>query len=638
MKKWILCVLCLLVLLAGCTEQEQETIPTTAGEFSIDTSDFSYYVNISDKRVWDLCPFMDTQLTYMLLTKEPLAENSAVALNFTNSCKYTHAECSEDWMTEFPFWLYQTYRGVDWNEVSALAEAAQGGDFKAAQELAKYETLYLADYEALSAEDIPQIYGYWVTNNVTTVNYNTGSTAAQYQELPLTIGDKEVTVDIGILNVYSQGWDQYLDSDEVDEDIYVSRLADARPTYWGDGKVTMAPMVIAEEDYPQTLTALGLYGIEGEVLDIQVTFGGKTQSWDGTSPLEIPAETTVRLVVTLQTPANQTIGYCEDANIMVQRDINGLTQRLWYFASISQSWNIYELYAMMVDGLDISAYYAYSAGWEQPESIQDTQSNIITFDSVTVADTQEYSLHVTGASWDDHAYTLYFTAANHTEQALDLNLGNVYLNNRDFGREFTVHLAPGEAGEYRWHIAWETMEEYGIYAQTGKEIRSIEFVFNPLYNGMLPVDENGYFVMNDKYTSIYPLGLDAVQNDPIQGTLVLETDQIRLYAVCFEKQRYSCLSKEMRPSAYALSFVVENMGSNSVSYMVTDLCINSVSVDGIGADTFRGGSSCFSTVPMYITDANAHKIGEPEVLTFLLTLNNTDTYTVTIDLSQELEG
>lgn len=638
MKKWILCVLCLMVLLAGCTEQEQETIPTTAGEFSIDIADFSYYVNISDERVWDLCPFMDTQLTYMLLTKEPLEENSAVTLNFTHSCKYTHVECSEDWMTEFPFWLYQTYRGVDWNVVAELAESARNGDKDAQRELVEYETLYLEDYEALTADDLPQIYGYWITNNITTADYNTGSTGARYEELPLIIGSEELIVDVGVLNVYSQGWDQYLASEEVDQDIYRGRLADACPTYWGDGIVTLAPMVVSEEDHPQTLTAMELYGVEGKILDIQVTFGGKTQSWDGMSPLEIPAKTTARLVVTLQTQANQIIGYCEDANISLQREINGLTQRLWYFASVSQSWNIYELYAMMVDGLDISAYYAYSAQWEQPESVQALQSNIITFDTVTVADTHEYSLQVTGASWDDHAYTLYFTAANRTEQSLDLSLSNVYLNNRDFGREFTIQLAPGEAGEFRWHIAWETMAEYGIYAQTGKEILSIEFIFNPLYDGMLPVDENGYFVMNDQYTSIYPLGEDSVQNAPIQGTLVLETDQIRLYAVCFGRQRYSCLSREMRPLAYALSFVVENKGNDSVSYMVTDMRINSVSVDGIGTDTFRGGSSSFSTVPMYITDTNAGKIGEQEMLTFTLTLNNTDSYTVTIDLTQELEG
>lgn len=638
MKKWILCVLCLLVLLAGCTEQEQETIPTTAGEFSIDTSDFSYYVNISDDGVWDLCPFMDTQLTYMLLTKEPLDKDSAVSFMFTNSCEYTRVECNEEWMTEFPFWLYQTYRGVDWNEVAALAEAAQGGDSKAAQELAKYETLYLADYEALSAEDIPQIYGYWVTNNVTTVNYNTGSTAAQYQELPLTIGDKEVTVDIGILNVYSQGWDQYLDSDEVDEDIYVSRLADARPTYWGDGKVTMAPMVIAEEDYPQTLTALGLYGIEGEVLDIQVTFDGKTQSWDGTSPLEIPAETTVRLVVTLQTPANQTIGYCEDANIMVQRDINGLTQRLWYFASISQSWNIYELYAMMVDGLDISAYYAYSAGWEQPEGIEEPQSNTISFDAVTVADTEDYSLCVTGVSWDDHAYTLSISAANHTAQALDLNIGNVYLNDRNFGKEYSVHLEPGGNGDFKWRIAWETMEEYGIYAQTGEDIQTIEFILDPLYDGMLPTDENGYFIINEDYTCISPMGTDCIPDTSAPGVLVLETDAIRVYAVGFERHPYSCLVDFSRPLAWSISFAIENLGDSTISYIASDFRLDGISVDGIDAGTFRAGSNRYSTVPMYLTEANLTRIGEPETLTFTLTLNGTDTYTVTIDLSQELEG
>ncbi len=637
MKKLTLFWLCLMILLVGCTEQKLEPTSSSINEFTFDTSGFSHYANISNEAIWDLCPFMDTQLTYMLLTKEPLEQNSAVALMITNSCEYSHTACNDEWMVEFPFWLYQTYRGLDWNAVARVAEAAQSGDPDAQRKLKEYETLFLEDYEALTAADLPQIYGYWVTNNVTTEDYNTGSTAARYEEIPLTICNEELEINVGTLNIYRQGLDEYLASEEVDRDIYIGRLAYAYPTYWGDGKVTVAPIVIKEQDYPQTLTALEIYGIEAEILDIQVSFNGNTQDWDGAISLEIPADTTASIVVTLQTQANQTVGYCEDANLVVQRDTNGQTQRLWYFTSISQSWNIYELYAMMVDGLDISAYYAYSTGWEKPDGIREPQSNMICFDEVTVANTDQYNMCVTGASWDNHAYSLHLSAANHSEEAIELNLGNVYLNGWDFGREYTIQLEPSESGEFLWHIPWETMVECGIYAQSGDEVYSIEFIFNPLYDGMLPTDENGHFIMNEAYTCIYPQGTDVVTCVPTQGSMVLETEKIRLYAVQFGRQSYSCLSSETHPSPYYISFVMENISESSVSYLVTDFCINNVQVEAIGADVFRGGSSCFSTVPIYLTDTNAHNIGEPEVLTFLLTLNNNDSYTVTIDLLQELE-
>lgn len=638
MKKWMIFFLCLICILTGCAGEIWETKPTASGEFDFNTSDFSCYANISSDCVWDLCPFMDTQLDYMFLTKEPLNSEETVMLMFTNVCEYTGVECSEEWMTEFPFWLYQTYRGVDWNLVADVAAAAQNGDADAKRKLSEYKTRYLEDYEALNFADISPLYGYWITNNITTVDYSAGATAAQYEVLPLVIGGEELTVDVGLLNVYNKGWDQYLLSGEVDEDVYAGRLASARPTYWGDGTATLAPMVIAKEDEPQSLSSLELYGVEGEILDIQVSFGGTTQNWDGASTLTIPAGTSASIVVTLQTQANQVIGYCEDANIMVQRDVNDHTQRLWYFVSISQSWNIYELYAMMVDGLDVSSYYAYSAQWEQPTSSLEPQSDAIPFETVTVADTDAYGLSVTGVSWDQHAYSLHFSAENHTDEVLDLNLGNVYLNNMSFGGEYTMRLEPEESGNFIWHIAWETMGEFGTHAQSGEDILSIEFILNPMYNGMLPIDENGNFIINAEYTRIYPMGTDYVPDAFAQGIMVLETDKFRLYAIDFDLQPYSCLSQTPRPSVYTISFAIENLEDCAISYVASDFRLDGVAVDGIDAATFRGGSSKFSTVPLYLPKATINRIGNPEMLTFTLTLNGTDTYPVTIDLTQKLEG
>ena len=63
MKRKILLLLCLLLFLSGCAEEQP---------FLMDTSSFTSYANISSESVWDLCPVMETQLSYMLLTREEL--------------------------------------------------------------------------------------------------------------------------------------------------------------------------------------------------------------------------------------------------------------------------------------------------------------------------------------------------------------------------------------------------------------------------------------------------------------------------------------------------------------------------------------------------------------------------------------
>lgn len=635
MKKRLLCLLCLLVLLlAGCTGEEQETTPSGNAGLEGTDGDFSYYINISSQGVWDLCPVMDTRLTYMLLTGEPLKQDSQVWCMLAEGWESMQTQCSEEWMTQFPFWLYQTYRGMDWKEMAALKEAAQGGDEAAKEKLAAYETMYLEDYEALTPQDLPQIYGYWVTNDLTATFNNR---AARYEEIPFSIDGVEMDVAVGTLNVHDKGWDQYPAEGNC-QDVYAGRLSDARPTYWGDGIVTLGAMKIAPEDTPQTLTELALYGIVGEILDIQVSVGGDTRNWDGSTPMEIPANTSASLTVTLKTQANQTVGYCEDANILIQREVEGLTQRLWYFAAISQSWNIYELYAMMVDGLDIGAYYAYSAGWEQPEPRSLPQTREIPLETVTVADTEDYTLTVTGAEWDDFAYTLRFSAQNRSDQVLDLVLGNLYWNRMYWGWSFEMHLEPGEAGEFAWVAPWETLEEWGIQASTGEDITSIEFILTPMRDGELPTDQDGKPFIPEEYTCIYPLGEEAVTSPTLPETLLLETDRARLYAVAFETEPDSKLVTDTVSPEWEVTLLVENLDENIVSYMGSDCFVNGVAVDLTAGIAVREESFGVFTMGVGMSEATLARIGEPETMTFVLTENNTDAYTVTIDLTKELGG
>lgn len=629
MKRKILLLLCLLLFLSGCAEEQP---------FIMDTSSFTSYANISSESVWDLCPVMDTQLNYMLLTREKLEPEDSVMMWLTNFCEYTSEPCTEDWMIEFPFWLYQTYRGMDWNEVAEVSAAAQAGDRDAQKKLAEYQSLYREDYESLPPDALPQLFGYWVRNNVTSADYDRGYTAAQHEQLQLEINGETSLIDVGVLNVYRLGMDQYLDSDKIDEDLYAGRITDARPVYWGDGIVTLDAMEIQEESYPQTLTSLELHGIVGEILAIRLIIEGTEREWDGASTVDIPAFTKGEIVVTLQTQANQVIGYCEDANFALQRMMNGRSQRLWYFSSISQSWNIYELYAMMVDGLDIGAYYSYSADWKASHTAPIPQPQRINFDLVTIADTEDYTLYATGASWDDHSYSIYFSAENKTENSLVLAIENVFLNNWRFGVPYSMELEPNESADFTWHIAWEAMEEFGIHAKSGEDIQSVEFILSVLYNGKALTDERGVPIINETFSCIYPLGEEAAHTDDIAGTLIFEKDDVRLYAVCVDRKQYSEVTRENGPLFYVFSYIVENIGADSTGFSISDVCIDEIPLSGIGCSVLRSGGRLYDEILLVVSEDELSSIAEPETISFSFAPRSTDTYEITIDLEDIREG
>lgn len=634
MKKYLLLLLSLCLFLSGCGKLSQSsvvgTLPSEGGDFTFPQQNFEMYVNLSDSGVWDLRPFMDTRLSFMVLTNSPLEDSTSVGFQFTGACEYQRTACENETM---PFWLYQTYRGVDWTEVAQLSDAAKAGNVDSAKQLEMLETLYLSDYETLTPADLPQIYGYWITNDITTANSSNTGMAAQYTTLPLTVGTEEMLVDVGLLNVHGQGWDQILPKEAGITDRYMGRLTDVIGSYWGDGQVTLPTITVKADTIPQTLTALQLYGLEAEILNIHVTIGGESVQWDGASLLEIPANTTASITVILQTMLNQQVGYCEDANLVLYRETEEKQERLWYFASISQSWNIYELYAMMVDGLDIASYYAYSAQWEQPERVLLPQGDTIEFDTVMVAQTPDYSLSVTGVSWDNHAYSLHISAANYTEDRMDLVLGKLYVNQYDVDKEYRLSLIPGEQGDYTWRIAWETLADYGIFTTDGRDIHTVEFVFNAMPGGEVPKDSYGNPIVNNTYTCISPTG-ESSEEISIDGIFLLETEQFRLYAMRFDSQCVSSLNELSRQPGCAIAFLIENRMDRNFSYITLDYFIDGIRLDGMDADVVRSASRSFS-----IVNLQSHNLLEnPESLSFTLMVNNQTTYTVTVNLTQFWEG
>lgn len=634
MKKWLLCLFCL--LLAGC----QADGP--ANGIGIDTNeDFSYYVNISTDAVWELTPRVDTELTYMLLSKEPVER--VMIQNLTDVCSNTAIPCEEEWMTQFPLWLYQTYRGVDWTEAAEWKKAAQAGDAQAKEQLARLEDLYLEDYKALKPQDLPQFYAYLIQNNISDKKLD--PVAGQHRTLEMSIGGEKICVDVGVLNISHTAYD--LELDPVDQDIYLRRLDPACPSYWSDGSVQLAPIKLKALETSQTLTGVSLFGIEGQILDIQVTLtdaaGSQTAAWDGATALTIPSETSAEITLTLQTQANQRVGYCEDATIALWRQLGDQTQRLWSSVGISQGWNIYELYAMMVDGLDIGAYYAYSAQWQQPPAEQIPPAVSVGCGQQIVNETQNYRLTVLDATYDDHAYTMDFEAENRTSDILTLALDTPWINGCSYRYNPSIEMQPGQTVRWQWCIAWETLEEMGVHARSGEDIQAVSFMLVELYNGALPVDKDGNPIYSEERYTFYPLGEDAFQPQPPAGELLVQEGDVKLYAAGGLTRLDSRISTTDPYHLYRSALLLENGGDRYATCTVNRVSINGIEVRATAHGGIEAGGSSLIVLPVVWDDGLLERIAQPETLTMEISLNTAGTenvYTVTVDLTalQASEG
>lgn len=604
MKKSIF-LLFLLLLLTGCAGR-QETKIEIAG-------DFSCYMNLPQSGTWNLCPAMDTQIYYMLLSREPMEKNAGVYTDISGVCEYSLSEISVEEHTEFPLWLYQTYRGMDWNNATGA------------------ETMYLEDYEKMKTEGFPSLYGYWVENKFTADTLWLADRAARYKSLDFTVGNRNYTQSVSTLEVSGDIATVVSDFGTYEE-IYGWRLTNVTAPYWGDGVITLPPIRIPAEDAVQELSAAALYGISGEIIKICVEMGGKTQIWDGSSVLSVPAGCTTTLTITLQTEVNQIIGYCEDANIAVCRTVGKLHQRLWYFASIGQSWNIYELYATVVDGMDLSAYYSHAAGWKKPQNDLVPEAEQIAFKPISAVTRGNCKLCVTGLFQDAFGLTVELEVENEADTPVELCLGDVHINDCYLRTNHALPLAADEKNAFYWCIPWETMQVDGIHVGYAQALSSIEFTVNPLYDGMLPEDAAGRPIYNDELIciSLSETAQSFVGSDP-----ALKTGTLRFLNLQFTKQHSNTLTAIPHADAFCLYFYAENISSELVSFSADHFQINGIAVEGIAVGTILGNKYCFCTVPFDLTDTQNRKIGTPETVSFEITVNGSEVFTVTVDYSED---
>ena len=159
-----------------------------------------------------------------------------------------------------------------------------------------------------------------------------------------------------------------------------------------------------------------------------------------------------------------------------------------------------------------------------------------------------------------------------------------------------------------------------------------------LYNGKVLVDENGIPIINKTFSCIYPLGEEAVHTEHSPGTLIFEKDDVRLYAVQVDRKQFSKATKVERPLCYAFSYVVENIGADSAGYEIFNICIDGIPVSDMGCSVLRSGGRLYNEILLNVSQDELTSIAEPETISFSFVPRSADTYEITIDLADIMEG
>lgn len=589
-KKFIIYLLGLLLLVSGCSGNENgmETKPQDIPEpapLKYSPGELSYYVNLPQNHHWQLYPDMCASVSCMVLADHEMDTfiPGSIGQNifFESGCISEFAPWKEDSVTEYPFYLYQTYRGIDWEQMAALSASAKAGDPAAQEKLEYYSQLFREDYEALTPDDLPSVYAY----RLTMLTSNARDGAGRFKTMELTLEQKTISVLLGVLDIHTTSLLNDLPS--VDKELPQSRLPAAEASFWSD-LAELPEIRVSAEDFEQVWTKAAYLGADAALENIHValTKAGITHTvdWDGDSPLSIPAGYEAHLSAKLHHNGKGVMGYCGDGFLVIERNAINEKQRLWYPISITQKWNMYELYAAVVDGVDLSPYYAYAEGYESPEPHPEKATQIPEgFQAVSILQNHLCNLRAVGVETDDFAYTLRLTAQNFTDHVIEFDLRKWQFNGYSYDGNFSFTLSPKETAEIEFALPWEKLRQCRV---TENSPRAIHTVVATCATGM---DGSWQQVA---LTPLYPMGKE--NSSPVRIPVPNETpllDESDFY-VAFsgsEPKLNNIFSNAIGGETYCTQLHLENRSSRMLTFQVIGGTINGADVPASGLQSLPSG-------------------------------------------------
>ena len=575
------------LLLTGCVEDPTQstapaetTAPSTpsAPEQSYTPGELTYYVNLPQTMHWSLSTYMESDVQAMVLSIRNLDALEHQVLGddlFVNNGGMSISPLEDEAAMEYPLYLYQTYRDMDWEQMVKLKQEAEAGNADAAEKLKEYEQLYIDDFAALSAEDLPEVYPYLL--HIQT-GYDEENFAKRGHSVEIQLGQDVVTVPLGTLDITDLPlWEGLPEAEELPQ----KALDAVQVSYWTD--TAELPVVqIEQASKPQVLTGIAYYGAEVTLSDISLTWeeNGEivTRQWDGSTPVTIPAFTKASLSATLHHNGKSVMGYCAGGYLAISREYEGKDQRLWYSLPLTQYWNVYELYAMVVDGIDLAPYYAYAQGYTPAEIKYEESEPVHRFDQQLM---QQDGFTVTAlcAYADEFGYTISLFLENATAEEAEFFFGRTYVNGYLYPRTTSFRVPAESQINVEITFPWEEMDSCGF---TGKSADEFDLVELSVSVGNSDIQQAALHIHGTDITLKPTVTLGM--------TKLVDTEKYELWVIEDRIPQSSIVAQGKSPrDEYVSKILFVNKSDQSLILQITDAKANGVATNAIYACTAAAG-------------------------------------------------
>ena len=276
---------------------------------------------------------------------------------------------------DFPAFIYQTYAGMDWEEVGKLRteyfelkekyEAHEGSyeEMIEARNRHSYaSTEYIQEYTELNMDDLPVFYEYKV--NIYISNVEVEETLKTVQ---ITVDDTVYDVDIGEIRLMpSKDIDNayaYLDSKSSPPLMYLSAPYGngvekcESGTFYAKTGLTLTGLRFLESPV-SSLKVLDVTAVIADNEDGAYNGDGITIEWDGVTPIYVEQGKYVRFFMTVQDDRMKELNYHGKLNPVLEFECGGEAFEIMEeIPFLRTQWDEWILYAAGLDGVDLESYY-----------------------------------------------------------------------------------------------------------------------------------------------------------------------------------------------------------------------------------------------------------------------------------------
>lgn len=365
-KKLAVCLVMVLLCLTGCSQAGEETTkPDPDTVFTTPRNPGSSLIEYDpDRQIYFSCRNLDYDiyldmsctpfLSFWILSKDALNIDTIQAdIPIQNRYSILYAECYDEYLGQlstddaiengyyiFRPYLYQCYWEKSWEdgEDSALLEA----------------------YSRLKPQDLPQFHVYYVT---IMFEKTVGGDEA-FQDITLTIDGKDYPLHIGEIRLHEEATVNY-PIDWVLEDGGITSqtlMPYCYPQLYNDGIDQLAPAFAFTAAYDMELLDLYLLDPNIEILDVRLVINSQKGTsmdfyWDRISPVYLEQGDQVMIYIYYRDERQASLDYMAKAWPVLDYKCEQGYYSAFTECTLCRELNLYELYAIVFDGVDLESYY-----------------------------------------------------------------------------------------------------------------------------------------------------------------------------------------------------------------------------------------------------------------------------------------